>query len=144
MSTEKNVHSINFLDRLRTAQTHSGLNQRQLAIAAGITPAYMSEILAGKKKPSERIVRLLSAATCVSRHWLETGEGDMRPAGVKEEPVLFLTETQKRVIDQMAHDPLVTEMLNAYFRLPRSQKLAQIGAMLAVLEELGDSEGTDQ
>ncbi len=50
---------FNLIEKLRTLK---GLNKRELAIAADITPQYYSELLEGKKMPSIAVAfRLLDA-----------------------------------------------------------------------------------
>src|SRR5271170_411512 len=44
------------------ARVEAGLNQKELALAAGISPSYMSEIEKGTRSISPRTLRLIAAA----------------------------------------------------------------------------------
>ncbi len=65
--------------RLAAAMKAAGVTrQGELAARAGISPAHMSQILAGKKEPGRHALRDLAAALGVRAEWLATGFGEMR------------------------------------------------------------------
>lgn len=51
-----------FAARLRSLREAAGLNRNQLAIAAGLDPAFVYQIEDGKKQPSLETARKLAAA----------------------------------------------------------------------------------
>ncbi len=46
-------------------QTHTGLSQKQVELAAGVTPTYLSHVFGGRKQPSSTLFGLLE---CLARH----------------------------------------------------------------------------
>lgn len=54
------------LERIRSAKAAQGMNDRQLADAAGIDPSTVYRIFAGKVTPTSATLNLLEAALCIS------------------------------------------------------------------------------
>lgn len=46
-------------------QSQTGLSQKQVELAAGVTPTYLSHVMAGRKQPSATLFGLLE---CLARH----------------------------------------------------------------------------
>jgi transcriptional regulator with XRE-family HTH domain len=68
-----------FAKRLAKALGESPLSARKIAAAAGVSPAYLSDLANGKKAcPSPHIIKWLAAALQVSKAWLSAGEGPMK------------------------------------------------------------------
>jgi transcriptional regulator with XRE-family HTH domain len=57
-------------DRIRRAREHAGLEQRELAERAGLSPATVSAAETGRAAPHQSTLRLIAAATGVSFDWL--------------------------------------------------------------------------
>lgn len=57
-------------DRIRRAREHAGLEQRELAERAGISPATVSAAETGRAVPHRSTLRLIAAATGVAFDWL--------------------------------------------------------------------------
>jgi transcriptional regulator with XRE-family HTH domain len=57
-------------DRIRRAREHAGLEQRELAERAGISPATVSAAETGRATPHRSTLRLIAAATGVAFDWL--------------------------------------------------------------------------
>lgn len=55
-----------------------------------IDQSYVSQLVSGKRSPSERLIESICREFNVNRAWLETGEGEM------------LAETQSRTLDRIA------------------------------------------
>jgi SOS-response transcriptional repressor LexA len=72
-SSMVNIFSTNIAKAIKV----KGLKQKAIAEKTGITPAYLSEILGGKKQPSDRVIYLICQAIGVSENWARTGNGEM-------------------------------------------------------------------
>ena len=79
-----------FKDRLKLLRTLLGLSQAEMARKLGIARSRLSELEAGKTKPRDSILRLISHTFGVSYRWLKEGEGEMWER--KEEPPVWLKE----------------------------------------------------
>lgn len=55
-----------------------------------IDQSYVSQLVSGKRSPSERLIESICREFNVNRAWLETGEGEM------------MAETQSRTLDRIA------------------------------------------
>jgi transcriptional regulator with XRE-family HTH domain len=68
----------NFPKRLAEAVSLSGLSARQVALRAGLSPSYVSELLSGKRsRPSVESVHRLAAATGAANEYLFAGKGGL-------------------------------------------------------------------
>ncbi len=66
-------------ERLKLVQEYFKLNQTNMAKSLGVSRSYLSEVLAGRGKPSlEMIVGIASDFSQINTDWLLTGEGPMR------------------------------------------------------------------
>lgn len=59
--------------RIARLRRERNLSQRRLALAADVSPAYLSKIEAGERRPSVEVVRRFAPALGVSATYLETG-----------------------------------------------------------------------
>jgi transcriptional regulator with XRE-family HTH domain len=64
-------------ERIRTIIQAKGLKQRELASLIGVSPNYMSEIISGKKDPSDLVLNLISDRCAINLDWLTEGKGEM-------------------------------------------------------------------
>lgn len=64
-------------ERIKRVREYSGLNQTEFGKRIEISSSGMSKLEAGINNPSDRTVSLICSKFGVSRHWLETGEGEM-------------------------------------------------------------------
>lgn len=62
-------------ERIRQRRTELGLSQADLR-CNGVTPAYLSRVEHGDRRPSTRALREIAPLLDVSVYWLETGEDD--------------------------------------------------------------------
>lgn len=67
-----NLHS-----RISAVVSHFGLTKTEFAKRINIAQSMVSEMCAGKKKPSDRTISDICREFNVSESWLRTGEGDM-------------------------------------------------------------------
>lgn len=68
-------------ERLRHAIVARGLRQGEAAAAIGISAQYLSDITAGRKQASRRLMYDMARALKVSPEWLIDGEGAMEIDG---------------------------------------------------------------
>lgn len=137
MSTEKISHDDFFYSRLRQAMKSAGKKQNEIAVLCNITAAYVSEIIAGKKIPSDRTAKNICTALKISWTWLVTGTGSIFiPEIVADQDKPYLTDIQKKVMEELSHDPVALEMMENYFKLPRSQRYKYTSDLLAQIEKL--------
>lgn len=64
-------------DRIKQVRQYAGLNQTEFGKRLGIKQNSVSQIEASNRIPSDQLVLSICREFGVSRHWLETGEGDM-------------------------------------------------------------------
>lgn len=64
-------------DRIAKIIKQEGIKRYQFAEKLKVNQAYISHIIYGKRSPSTRLMDDICEKFGVSRHWLETGEGDM-------------------------------------------------------------------
>jgi len=71
--------------RLKFLRQSKKLKQKEMADLIGISPNYLSELEAGKKKPSRLLLTLLETRLAINPEWLLTGEGPMFRSQLNEE-----------------------------------------------------------
>lgn len=65
-------------DRIKCVREASGLNQTEFGKRIEIGSSGMSKLEKGINNPADRTIRLICSEFGINRHWLETGEGEMR------------------------------------------------------------------
>lgn len=65
-------------DRVKQVRQYAGLNQTEFGSRLGVAAASISKIEKGINNPSDQTIKLICSEFGISRHWLETGEGEMR------------------------------------------------------------------
>lgn len=81
--TEPTLLANGLAERLRELLVHRGLRQKDVAAALAVDASYISQLLAGKKEPSQLLLIALCCVFGVSRRWLERGEGPMDDPGIR-------------------------------------------------------------
>lgn len=111
--------------RILQLQEATGKNMRDFSADAGFATSWLSNFKNGKaKRCSSTSIDRICRAYPVSRHWLETGEGEMfLPAPKKPEP------------EQPAPKPIQTVTINGEAYIPASLAAAP-GEALAKLAQL--------
>ena len=71
-------------ERLKLIRESKKLKQKQMADLIGISPNYLSELEAGKKKPSRLLLALLESRLAINLEWLLTGKGPMFRSKLRE------------------------------------------------------------
>lgn len=61
------------------------MNQAEFASKFGVTPSTISRIENGERVPSKQLIISICRELGISRHWLETGEGDMMDTSVEQD-----------------------------------------------------------
>lgn len=64
-------------DRIKTVRNSLGYNQTDFGNKIGVAAASISKLEKGINNPSDQTVKLICSEFGISRHWLETGEGEM-------------------------------------------------------------------
>jgi transcriptional regulator with XRE-family HTH domain len=78
-------------ENLRTARRRTGLSQKQLAVAVGVSQAMVSQLERGEKSPSLDLFERIAYALGVSASYLL---GDV-PHSVSEEEALYLAQLRR-------------------------------------------------
>lgn len=65
-------------NRIKTIIQKAGVTQAAFAERIGIQQSAVSMWLSGKREPTEATKKLICSEYGINRHWLETGEGEMR------------------------------------------------------------------
>lgn len=98
-------------DRVKKVRQYSGLNQTDFGAKIGVSSASISKIEKGINNPADRTLRLISSEFGISRHWLETGEGDMIDPRALEDIEMLVkameghSEAKKNIIRAVAAMP---------------------------------------
>ena len=82
------------------------LKKVQFADKIGVHQTYVSQMVADKKIPSDRVIKDICEAFNVSEHWLRTGEGEM-----------FLPKPESSLPAELTDDPMIRAILEAYIDL---------------------------
>ena len=100
-------------DRISLIVQNSDLSKTKFAEKINVSPAYVSQMCAGARQPSDRTISDICREFGVNRIWLETGEGEPYTRLTVEEE---LAEIFGKVL---AGSPDVkSRMIKAFARLP--------------------------
>lgn len=107
-------------DRLESARTAAGLTQEEVASAVGMAQPSYSALERGNSKTTSKIGSFAHLFG-VDAYWLETGQGEMRPAntGVREDRKAYYPEPPP--IDQ-ARTPEERKLLRLFRTLTDKQR----------------------
>lgn len=101
----------------------SGLKKIQFAEKLGISSAYVSQLCAGVRTPSDRTIADICREFRISRTWLETGEGPMR-LPEPEEDLDYINDLLSGDSDEVVR--FVRRFLRTYRELtPERQQVMQ-------------------
>ena len=64
-------------ERIKAVRKAAGLNQATFGSKIGIGMSAVSLLESGTNNPSDQTIRLICSEFGISRHWLETGDGEM-------------------------------------------------------------------
>ena len=64
-------------ERIGVLIEQEGIRKVAFADKLKINQSYVSQLIGGRRAPSDRLLDDISEKFGVSRHWLETGEGEM-------------------------------------------------------------------
>lgn len=56
----------------------SGMNQSEFAAKCSVSPGYLTDILKGRTKPSQRVITEICRVNSLNVNWLETGRGEKK------------------------------------------------------------------
>lgn len=86
-----------FPERLREAMDDQDIKQVELAEKLDSVQSYISQILSGKKMPSDRMVKDMAEILAVNFEWLLNGTGPKKPDLSREEE---MSEIISKVLSQ--------------------------------------------
>lgn len=102
---------MNFPERLVVAMKARNKKQVDISKDLNISSGGISMLVAGKREPSEPMLRMLSGYLNINYVWLKTGEGDMEPIPVEDDtPGLLMARYRKG-------SPSVRQLLRAFAEL---------------------------
>lgn len=87
-----------------------GITKVAFAQRISVDQSYITQLIKGKRTPSERLVASICREFNVSREWLETGEGEMFDTANSAE--------LDRIAAQYSKDPTFRAILGVYAKLP--------------------------
>ena len=101
-------------ERIGVLIEQEGIRKVAFADKLKINQSYVSQLIGGRRAPSDRLLDDISEKFGVSRHWLETGEGEM------------YTKSASQTLDAIAAryngSPTFRAMLDVYSRLSRAEQ----------------------
>lgn len=97
-------------ERIKTLFDESKMNQTQFALKADISQPYLSQILAGKRAPENRVIKTICNNFGVTEEWL-TGESEIKSLPV-DELTAYVEETANE-FDKPVRN-IVIAILKAY------------------------------
>lgn len=118
-----------FSKRLITARENAKLKQNQAAKLLKVAPITLNRYEMGHREPDRELVEKMAALYRCDLVWLLTGE---EPGRRRDE----LTQAEQDVLELIGRDREAVEMLETYFRLPKSKQLLHRAKMLEEVEEL--------
>ena len=65
------------MGRLDLVIKKSGMSLTKFSKKSGVSAGYLSDILKGKKTPSDRVITDICNKNSLSENWLRTGNGEM-------------------------------------------------------------------
>ncbi len=96
-----------------------GIKKVQFAQRLNIDQSYVSQLVSGKRNPSDRTVADICREFHVSELWLRTGQGEMFQELSKDAQLIeILTEIQT------SDDSFIKGLLQAYWQLDAKEKAA--------------------
>lgn len=119
---EKYTPREDLMRRIAHAVENSETSMSKFAKKAGISAGYLSDIIKGKKTPSDRVISEICKNHSLSEKWIKTGEGDIKEISIeilKRDPnidqvVLIMKgldeEKQKEVLKYAEERKLLTEL----------------------------------
>ena len=97
-----------------------------------IDQSYVSQLVSGKRSPSERLIESICREFNVNRTWLETGEGEM------------LAETTSRTLDRIRERYGASDIFRAMLDLYATMTSAQQDAFEEYINMLAQAVATGQ
>ena len=111
-------------------------NRSKFAERIGVTPAYVTMLIAGKNEPSDLVITAICREFRVNEEWLRTGAGDM------------FVPTPASIVDELAEEyhlcPEAQAMVEKFITLDEETQLAVFDYMCAVVDEIRGTSRADQ
>ena len=111
-------------------------NRSKFAERIGVTPAYVTMLIAGKNEPSDLVITAICREFRVNEEWLRTGAGDM------------FVSTPASIVDELAEEyhlcPEAQAMVEKFITLDEETQLAVFDYMCAVVDEIRGTSRADQ
>jgi len=120
-------------DRLKIMMKYRGLKQKEFSKRIGIAPGYFSEILSGKKKPSDKLLRLVCKEFGEDPYWLMYGEGEMIGDKETTAPLEHLDQPDPGELDEI--NRLEKELREAKAKLSTAEFYRVMAGLYGVLED---------
>lgn len=111
-------------------------NRSKFAERIGVTPAYVTMLIAGKNEPSDLVITAICREFRVNEEWLRTGAGEM------------FVPTPASIVDELAEEyhlcPEAQAMVEKFITLDPAAQLAVFDYMCAVVDEIRGTSRADQ
>lgn len=117
---EKHTPREDLLRRITYAIKKSETSMSKFAKKAGISAGYLSDILKGKKIPSDRVINEICKNHSLSEQWIKTGKGNIKEIAIE-------TIERDQSIDQVISimNELNEERKNEIVKYAEERKLLQ-------------------
>lgn len=123
-------------ERIGVLIEQEGIRKVAFADKLKINQSYVSQLIGGRRAPSDRLLDDISEKFGVSRHWLETGEGEM------------YTKSASQTLDAIAAryngSPTFRAMLDVYSRLSRAEQDAVEHYIFQLAEAIAAGQNPEQ
>ncbi len=101
-------------ERIGVLIEQEGIRKVAFADKLKINQSYVSQLIGGRRAPSDRLLDDISEKFGVSRHWLETGEGEMYEKSA--------SQTLDAIAARYNGSPTFRAMLDVYSKLSRAEQ----------------------
>ena len=107
-------------------------NRSKFAERIGVTPAYVTMLIAGKNEPSDLVITAICREFRVNEEWLRTGAGEM------------FIPSPASIVDELAEEyhlcPEAQAMVEKFITLDPAAQLAVFDYMCEVVDEIRGTE----
>ena len=122
-------------DRITLLVSSLKLKKTEFAKKLNVSPAFVSELCSGAKKPSDRTIADICRTFSVSEAWLREGIGEMfLPVSEKQQLAALFAQIEREQDDSLVS--IMVSGLKAYYGLSDEKKAVVREMIDATLENL--------
>lgn len=118
-------------ERIAQVIEEAKVKKVQFAEKIGVDQSYISQLVSGKRMPSDRTIRDICNAYNVREGWLKDGIEPMRPEGASEDELATIWAQIKT-----SNDDLIKAIIKSYWQLNDNDKAAVRKMVDKMVDEL--------